>query len=150
MGMPWEEALAHRQLAEALGVDERSALGLDRDGHKRRAADLLASIGVVFPEEGAGADSGRAAGARGDPIAADSESEYLVLMIARPPAAASAVLGETEIDTAVDRVGPAADHHLGSGVEADAVGSVYGVVSEDRVLPTTERVEAQRDRDRVR
>ena len=49
MGMPWEEALAHRQLAEAIGVDERSALGLDRDGHKRRAEDLLASMGVVFP-----------------------------------------------------------------------------------------------------
>jgi predicted ATPase/DNA-binding SARP family transcriptional activator len=64
MDMPWDEALAHRQLADTLGVDERSALGLDRDGHKRRATDLLAAIGVASPEGDAQS---------GDPIGAGPE-----------------------------------------------------------------------------
>src|SRR6476660_1534109 len=57
------------------------------------------------------------------------------------------VLGEAEIEASVARVEPAARHHLATGEEMDAVGSVGVGVAEERALPPAERVVRDGNRD---
>ena len=58
------------------------------------------------------------------------------------------MLGEPQVHTTMDRIRPPGDHHLLTCVEMDAFGTVDRMAAEDRVLPSAEAVEAERNRDR--
>src|SRR5262245_47631567 len=55
--------------------------------------------------------------------------------------------GEAKVGSTLPRLGPAAGHHLGPGVEAHAIVAVDVGIAEEAVLPSAERVVGHRHRD---